>query len=540
MAPKFFTQNGIMKGKTGWALLLGMLLSAGSLSAQNLTVKSGTVLTVQPGTTLYQGGDLVLDGETDASTLNNQGTLIIKGNLTNNNTTDNSLGNGTISFQGTTPQTISGPNIFGTLEINNGEGVSLTGSYDNKVATGLTLTNGRLTLGSNNLLILSGGVISGTPSNSAMVVATGTGELRKQFASTGSFTFPVGDVTNNAEYSPVTLTFNSGTFPADNYIGVTLKNEPYNTSLYTGSYLNRYWVINNYTTAPITGFSCDASFTYTTADITGTESELYCTKVAPDPVVTYDAANTSSNLLTAPGLSSFSTFTGTKGGLTATLYAWLEGPYNATNNNMNTALNSLLPLTQPYNVAPWNYAGTESVATMPADVVDWVLVSLRVATDAASATSSTQQSVVAALLKSDGSIVSTTGGNLVFYNVAVPAGSSLFPVIKHRNHLGIMANANAAKTNGIHTYDFRDAANKAYPGDGTGFKLMETGAYGLFSGDATGDGTIQTGDKGRWVSNFNQTGYLVGGADFNLDGDVQTGDKGKWVTNFNKDTTIPN
>src|SRR5690606_4603130 len=55
---------------------------------------------------------------------------------------------------------------------------------------------------------------------------------------------------------------------------------------------------------------------------------------------------------------------------------FLEGPFNGT--DMNTNINAILPDTQVYNVAPWNYMGTEQVASMPnADVVDWVLVELR-------------------------------------------------------------------------------------------------------------------------------------------------------------------
>ena len=37
-----------------------------------------------------------------------------------------------------------------------------------------------------------------------------------------------------------------------------------------------------------------------------------------------------------------------------------------------------IPTTQPYNIAPWNYTGTESVTTIPnSNVIDWVLVELR-------------------------------------------------------------------------------------------------------------------------------------------------------------------
>ena len=69
--------------------------------------------------------------------------------------------------------------------------------------------------------------------------------------------------------------------------------------------------------------------------------------------------------------------------LTVNLKEFLEGPFTGT--EMTTLLNSggIIPLAQPYNVAPWNYSGSESVVSIPnANVVDWVMVELR---DAASA-----------------------------------------------------------------------------------------------------------------------------------------------------------
>ncbi|HSP88887.1 MAG TPA: hypothetical protein VLN45_12195, partial [Ignavibacteriaceae bacterium] len=62
----------------------------------------------------------------------------------------------------------------------------------------------------------------------------------------------------------------------------------------------------------------------------------------------------------------------------------LEGSFN--DGSMTTTLlnNGHLPLTQPYNQNPWNYNGTESVSSIPSNVVDWILVELR--TDITSST----------------------------------------------------------------------------------------------------------------------------------------------------------
>ncbi|MBM3435323.1 MAG: hypothetical protein FJY07_03785, partial [Bacteroidetes bacterium] len=68
-----------------------------------------------------------------------------------------------------------------------------------------------------------------------------------------------------------------------------------------------------------------------------------------------------------------------------------EGPFIGTGLNTNLNVSGLLPLSQPFNIAPWNYAGTESVASIPSNnVVDWVLVELRDAANAASATTATR------------------------------------------------------------------------------------------------------------------------------------------------------
>jgi hypothetical protein len=142
-----------------------------------------------------------------------------------------------------------------------------------------------------------------------MVVPTSTGQLQKEFPPAGgSFTFPVGDADGTAEYSPMTLAFNSGTFGANNYAGVTLTDAQYTGT--ATSYLTRYWTV---TSSGITGFSCNPTFTYTDADVEGTEEDIFCFRVAPGVFTAYNAANIGANTINAHGLSSFGTFTGNLG-----------------------------------------------------------------------------------------------------------------------------------------------------------------------------------------------------------------------------------
>jgi hypothetical protein len=64
----------------------------------------------------------------------------------------------------------------------------------------------------------SASIAVSSPDATKMIIASGTGELRKTFTAAGSFTYPIGDNVGTAEYSPATLTF-SGT--PSGYAGVT-------------------------------------------------------------------------------------------------------------------------------------------------------------------------------------------------------------------------------------------------------------------------------------------------------------------------------
>lgn len=219
---------------------------------------------------------------------------------------------GTVKLNGTAAQTLSGAGVIATaanstLDIDNVAGVTLGTSVT--MNGGLKLTNGLLTLGTNNLTLGTASLITGTPSATAMVVATGTGELRKSFAPgfTGSFLYPVGDNTTTAEYSPITLNFVSGTFGTNNYAGVNLVNAKYPGDPNNTNYLTRYWNISQ---SAITAFTCNAMFQYVTADVVGNEAQIYCMRVAPPPYFAFTLANTTLHQLNANGLTSFSSFTG--------------------------------------------------------------------------------------------------------------------------------------------------------------------------------------------------------------------------------------
>jgi len=283
-----------------------MLFPGINTSMADNIITAGTTLKIASGTSLVSTGGITIK---NGATLDNSGSLVLKGNLTNENAAPNSLGTGLVELSGTTNQVITGMNTIGDLTLNNTAGA--TNSGETEVTGILTLTAGTIALGSNNLLLGPLATVAGTPSSATMVVATGSGQLRKEFPSgfAGSFTFPVGDATGVAQYSPVTLIFTSGVFPSENYAGISLANEKYPDPVITGNYLDRYWTI---TQSGIGDFTCDAVFQYLASDVNGTENLISCTKVNPLPWTTYALADAALHQLTAIGIGSFSVFTGVK------------------------------------------------------------------------------------------------------------------------------------------------------------------------------------------------------------------------------------
>ena len=222
-------------------------------------------------------------------------------------------------------------------------------------------------------------------------------------------------------------------------------------------------------------------------------------------------------------------------GLNLDLLVFLEGPYNGSTMNSDLQSKNLIPLSQPYNTAPWNYSGSESIAVVPADVVDWVLVEIR---DAASATAALPSTIVetqAALLLSNGSVVATDGSSALQFSANIT--QQPFIVVWHRNHLGVLSAGPATATGDVYQYDFSTAASQAYGTNAQ--KLIGGGLYGLYAGDANGDGNINSVDQLLfWNPQSGTTGYLQ--ADYNLDGEVQNQDKDDfWYQNKGEAGQVP-
>jgi hypothetical protein len=219
-------------------------------------------------------------------------------------------------------------------------------------------------------------------------------------------------------------------------------------------------------------------------------------------------------------------------GVRVNLRAFLQGPYNTAGDTMKTALASYLPKKNPYSGSPWNYTGGDSVASIPAGVVDWVLVTLRSGTGAA-----TGVDTAAAFIKKDGSVVALDGTSVVTFS-GVKYGN-YYVVLTHRNSLRLMTASALALNGGTSQYDFSTALSKAYSGGGTAMKLVGT-RYTLFGGDGNANGSVNATDKVVvWrPQNGSLGGYFSG--DYNLDGNVNATDAVLiWRVNNGTLTQVP-
>jgi len=221
------------------------------------------------------------------------------------------------------------------------------------------------------------------------------------------------------------------------------------------------------------------------------------------------------------------------------LKVFLEGPFNGVDMSTNLTDLAILQLSQPFNIHPWNYFGSEKVDSIPnTDIVDWILIELRETEYSAdSATSKTIIARQAAFLLNDGQIVGLDGSSILSFNHSII--QSLFIVIQHRNHLGIMSAIPLIESDSIYSYDFTTGLDKVY-GDSTGYKELSTGGlWGMIAGDGNSNGLIGLSDKTiSWEAKAGEDGYYS--TDLNLDAQVDNIDKDEyWLPNIGGGTQVP-
>ncbi len=223
---------------------------------------------------------------------------------------------------------------------------------------------------------------------------------------------------------------------------------------------------------------------------------------------------------------------------------FLEGPYNGS-QTMTTRLNQqgllpgqtptspfgvATPPGQPYSIAPWNYAGSETVSSYAPNVVDWVLVSLRTSPQNPAATVFR----TAALLLSDGTVSTLVACPVLGIN------QSYYVVAEHRNHMGVASHQAVSVINNTITYNFKTQQSYLPPGSpANGQKQIGVGTYGMYSTDCTKNvlPQIDANDISKWrVDNGRFGRYLV--TDFNLDGASDANDNNLWRINNGRFSSI--
>jgi hypothetical protein len=168
----------------------------------------------QPGVPWTVNGDLTLNSGVTLDQDANDNDIVIRGNWINLGATftPSTTASTEVTFSGTAEQTIrSGGSAFGNLIINNSSatGVVLQDAMTIGSNKKLTLTDGYVFLGNNNLVLQTPNVNIGTPTSGSFIVTGGTGTLGIE-AVTTSRTFPVGSQGTANEYTPVTVS-NTGT-----------------------------------------------------------------------------------------------------------------------------------------------------------------------------------------------------------------------------------------------------------------------------------------------------------------------------------------
>jgi hypothetical protein len=325
----------------------------------------------------------------------------------------------------------------------------------------------------------------------------------------------------------------------------TLPNQLPSDPILDSVYQEQYWVINRFGTG-----ICNADITFTVGeDLTQTDLNnasgfhlyrreanndgdwsLFAGSPAIDPV---------NDQITFSDITGFSQFILAREpyspAIDVSLDVFLQGTFSGT--EMTTTLNTsgLIPLSQPFNTTPWNYTGTESVTELPnSEVVDWVLIELRDATDAVSATAETQVARQAAFMLSDGSITGLDGVSPLSFNYTPLY--SLFAVVYHRNSIAVMSANPITENGGVYSYDFTNAQGQAY---GNSQANLGNGIYGMYSGDHNADGTINEGDLNLWKAKAGLPGsYQM--EDSNLDTQIDNRDKNDCtMINLNTNSQVP-
>ena len=204
---------------------------------------------------------------------------------------------------------------------------------------------------------------------------------------------------------------------------------------------------------------------------------------------------------------------------------FLEGNFDNDLQQMNTNLADagLLPMQQPFDGAPYFYAGSETIATLPNNVVDWVLLQIR---DGEDMTTILQTKAV--LIQKDGLLIDATGSELITFD---DLNSGVYYIaIFHRSHLPIISNIPHSFSENPTLYDFTTAESAAM---GTAQLKTKQNLSMMNAGDFDGNGVINSQDYNLWKQNSSAVNVYLS-ADVDGNGIINNQDYNLWKANRSK------
>ena len=211
----------------------------------------------------------------------------------------------------------------------------------------------------------------------------------------------------------------------------------------------------------------------------------------------------------------------------------LEGSYDEVGNIMNSMPweQSAFPLAQPFNVAPYNYAGTESIFQWKLYdylLTDWVLVEARSGTPQVAGEKGTETvETVVGFINIGGQIVDIDGYSPLKFRTLDLTQTYHF-CVRHRNHLDVLT-ATAFPVNEDVNYDFTTSVDQAFGSGQQKWNNDGTKAL-MYVGDFNQDGIIQISDFDAWKASPAQLN-VYSPLDGTLDGTVQVTDYDVWLPN---------
>ncbi len=470
---------------------------------QTLLYNDGAMIKVQAGATLYVEGGIQ---NTATGTIDNDGTIEVKGNFINAGTWD-VTGANTLKFTGNVNSDVtSGPAVFQTVVIQKDAGFNVN-LIDHMTVNTLLNFNAtganKLVLGTKHLKLGGAATVTGGDSDEFIVTGS-TGKVKKFVTSAVPVDFPVGF--NATTYNPATIAVTAG--PNDT-LSVRVGDHPTDGNGLTGTpiptdVVDAVWDISE---ATVGGNTATVTLGWADTDELPGFAPLLNAVSRNDGSTGWDALHADlgpevSNTRTKAGYTSFGAFAVGDKTVSNTLFVnakvLLQGPWVTAQSLMVDSLrvHNYIPLTEPYSTLLSNpyvhkaYGGGETVSSnavfnQPADgddIVDWVVLELRSLAD-----STTVLASKSCLLQRDGNIVDLSGTGPV--SIQGVGDANYILGIRHRNHLGIRTSASYSLNNTV-PGSLVDMSSLATVFDDPGIssplvpmKLLTGSTYGMWSGD---------------------------------------------------------